>query len=309
MEKLRFIVVKFWYGILKCYARFYGSVRLKAQSLNRSDALYDVGLITFTKNEDPYILEWLVYHIQVVKVDHIILVDNNLELSDYSRLPVELRLCVTIIHDKTPFNGVKTQIRLLNKYINMFAGQFNWLGVIDTDEYIYLGKKGDEELGIKSFLLSDDLSNICYFYWRFYGPADAEKFKVNGSLILSSSLRAVEDYPPHFQFKSLFKAEAFFCFFRGPHEPLLYGGARPSKASGFLNHYYFRTEEFFELKRNRRQVAFGYKDSDFSFDQNIIACSQVKTEDERFKPYRTKFKEFWLANQPPSYLTNQPPSL
>lgn len=296
MEKLEYIVVKLWYSLLKSYARLVGTIRFNSYRPRELNRRHEVGLLSFTKNEGSFILEWLIYHLQVLKIDHIVLIDNNETLGDYTMLSKDLRKCVTIIHDATVFNGVKTQIKLINKYFKIFAKEFKWFGVIDTDEFIYFNRNDKENLDLKSWLMREKNINICYLYWRFYGPADLDKFRDSRSILLSSELRAAEDYPPHFQYKSLLRTDSFFCFFGGPHEPLMFGGAKSMKASGFLNHYYFRTEEFFELKRKRRLAAFGYKDSDFSFDQNIIACSQVKTEDERFMPYRTRFKEYWLAN-------------
>jgi len=284
-----------WLKALQLYLLLANWIRIPRTN---NSPKFHTGLLTFTKGEEKYLAEWLIYHLFVAEVDHIVLIDNNEVCGDYSYLPESVRIRVTLIHDCTPFSGVQTQVALFNEYVKKFMADFKWLALIDTDEFVFF----DGFYSVGDFLeshLVEEHSSV-RLYWQFYGPADPESFNATKSLILASLARAEEKYPPHAQYKSFFRCDRFFSFQFGPHEPLLYGGARPSKASGFLNHYYFRTEEFFELKRNRRQVAFGYADSDFSFDQNIIACSQVKTEDERFKPYRTKFKEFWLANQPPS---------
>jgi hypothetical protein len=292
MEKLVLLKDRIWFVTLKYYTRFlvyFGGLR--PRNINWK---HEVGLLSFTKNEGTFILEWLIYHIKVVKVDHIILVDNNHVLSDYSFLTKDLKAHVTIRHDSTPFIGVGTQVRLINKYFKSYSKDFKWLGVIDTDEFIFFPNGNELNFSLKAYLSIHNNVNIHFFYWRFYGPADREKFNRTKSIINSSESRAFEGYPPHSQFKSIVRTDSFFRYYGGPHEPILIGDNRVTVDSGFLNHYFYRTEDFFKEKIVRRKESFGYRRDSFDFHENIKRCSELKDVDDNFIGFKAIFNKIWI---------------
>lgn len=118
------------------------------------------------KNEAPYILEWIAYH-KAIKVDNFIIYDNGSN-DGTTEILEGLQKAGIITHIKWPDVPNKNpQVIAYEDAIARLRGKCEWIGFIDADEFIVLGKHND----IHSFI--DDYQDVdgIAINWKLFGSS------------------------------------------------------------------------------------------------------------------------------------------
>jgi hypothetical protein len=127
---------------------------------------YRAGLVAIARDENPYLLEWLAYHL-AIGFEHVWVYDNA------SAVPLArvvsraaAREHVTILRWPDAASG-RTQIEAYNHFLRRHGRDVAWAAVIDLDEMICL----KQDWTIQAFLdRFDDATGIA-LNWRFFGSA------------------------------------------------------------------------------------------------------------------------------------------
>ncbi len=240
-------------------------------------------VVTSMKNEGPFILEWIAYHLSI-GVSHFLVYTND--CSDPTNALLD-RLAahgvVTRIDNPVrPETGEKPQHAALKDATRQEVYRSaDWVLTIDLDEFLNV-HVGDGT--IPEFLAAANHPNVASFTWKFFGNAGIAAFEDRP--ILEQFTRAAPEYLPHprlgWGFKSMVHRSAPYRKL-GVHRPLnphrdrldevrwvngsgrvmpetnLLRGWRSTTGSlGYrlatLNHYVLRSAESFLVKRERGRI-------------------------------------------------------
>jgi hypothetical protein len=240
-------------------------------------AKYKTGIVAIAKNENPYILEWLAYHL-AIGFDHIWIYDNE-STTPLSRMVSRFhsRKHVTFVSWPETGSG-RTQIEAYNHFLRRQGRSVAWAAVIDLDEMICLNK----DHSIHAFLDRFDDATGVALNWRFFGSAG---HKVHGpGLMMERFQRAARiDARVNEGVKSLHRLET--VAFLLPHYALYRDREAVVSASGLpvpndwriplasanfaiaqVNHYFVKSVEEWDRKiaRHRR---YSTDDRDGYFEQ------------------------------------------
>ena len=125
-----------------------------------------ISIVAIAKDEDPYIIEWLAYHL-AIGVDHIFVYDNG------SRIPIASQLSalgswrsvtVTRWEDRP---GKDSQIEAYAHYLRRYGRKFEWTAAIDIDEFLCL----PQDDSVKNFLDRFPNANGIIINWRYFGSS------------------------------------------------------------------------------------------------------------------------------------------
>ena len=99
--------------------------------------LYDLAVVAIMKHEEPYVKEWLDYHL-LAGVDHFFIYDND-STPEFREIlqPYIDEGIVTY----TSYPGKCRQIEAYNDAVQRFKFECRYLAVIDGDEFIFLKSK------------------------------------------------------------------------------------------------------------------------------------------------------------------------
>lgn len=129
-----------------------------------------VVLVARARNEGVYLLEWIQHHL-AIGFDHIVLVTND--LSDSSEELIRI-LCsntdrITWLDcSLVPLGGDKVSSRSLNFVrANFDFLRFDWLMVLDMDEFLLIEGGGTVSKWLEGFESADQV----VVYWRNFGPS------------------------------------------------------------------------------------------------------------------------------------------
>lgn len=136
------------------------------QSLKHSPPNDEYIIISNCKNEQKYIYEWVIYHLNLGFDKIHLFVNDNVE--DYSSILNQFQNKI-ILYDISKLKNFKLWlITLMNKYLS-----FKWCAFIDCDEFITInGYKNIKEY-INSF--PEDCEQIC-LNWLCYGSNGNKKY-------------------------------------------------------------------------------------------------------------------------------------
>lgn len=239
-------------------------------------------IVTTMKNEGPFILEWLAFHVAVGFTDF--LVYSN-DCTDGTDTLLELLMEKGwVTHRDNPFR--KMDLRPQHAALRMAEGEplvkeADWVACIDVDEFVNI-KVGDGTLSALFEAVPD--ANLISMTWRLFGNAGQHAF-VDAPVIAQFTRCAPEfTRKPHqaWGFKTLFANAGLFRKL-GVHRPKGFhpsdwqavnwvnGSGRQMPASIYrngwrstvstygydivqLNHYAVRSVESFLVKRDRGRV-------------------------------------------------------
>jgi len=196
-------------------------------------------------NEEPYIDEWIKYHL-ALGFNHIYIYDNS---NNYS-LKDKQTDKVTVIH----FPGITKQIEAYNLCIAQYKNKHKWCAFIDCDEFIVLKRHSN----INEFLKEYDNRNSIALSWLMFGTSNEKVYRD-------------EPVTSRFRFCSRMANQHFKCIcklssitvFINPHRPyeMIYdtNGQQLFDNSNnkgpldiaCIHHYYTKSEEEFLKKINR----------------------------------------------------------
>lgn len=160
---LRKIKALFKYKLcLTLYWPFY-RILLICFPKRRGDFKYQVSICLIFKDEAPYLKEWIEYH-RLIGVDHFYLYNNNSD--DNFREILEPYIANNIV-TLVDFPQQYAQLAAYNDCYRKAKNESEWIGFIDTDEYINL----IDSNSIKDFLHKYSSYPAVYFNWRMFGTS------------------------------------------------------------------------------------------------------------------------------------------
>ena len=234
--------------------------------------------LTCMKNEGPFILEWVAYHISI-GIDHFLVYTNDCEDGTDAIWQRLAQMGLATHRDNPASEKARSshQIRAFRKARgeDIYKGS-EWATVIDVDEFInvHVGNKS-----LQSLINAAPNSDCISLTWRLFGCSDRSSY--HDSFLTESLRRAAPHHCPKpfeaWGMKSIYKTDAIdiigchrpksvhgawqdLNWVNGAGEPMpeefFNGGWRFSKKTARydlaqINHYAVRTRESFLVKHLR----------------------------------------------------------
>lgn len=130
-----------------------------------------VCLIACAANEKLYIKDWVEYYLNDVKVDRIVIIDNNFSDNEKLRTLLQPYKKVTVItkYRKKRIN----QSEVYSEMYKRFARIYDWLMFLDVDEYLVMNNKK----GLKDWLSNVDKKiDEIFVNWKIFDDNDLVKY-------------------------------------------------------------------------------------------------------------------------------------
>ena len=140
-------------------------IQLFTKSRPNVEKKYKVSICGIFKNEAQYLDEWINYHL-LVGVNHFYMYNNNSE-DDY--LSVLQKYIDQGIVTLVQWEKNQAQMEAYRDCINRFAGETNWIGFIDIDEFINPIDYDDVYSFLKRF---EKRYGSVTIYWKFFGTSN-----------------------------------------------------------------------------------------------------------------------------------------
>jgi len=205
-----------------------------------------VALCLRFRNEAHYLSEWLEYYL-AAGVSHFFLY-NNLSTDDYKDVlaPYIAGGLVSLID--WPYSPVSP--RAENDCVRRALGRYEWLGFIDTDEFVVIA----DGRSIPEFLSGFRRHPGVALHWLMFG-SNNHKARPSGNVVSAYTKRATR---PNFHVKCFVKpSQALMCrnshswYFRRFQYAVNESGKPvtgsvsipPTVAKAWINHYYCKSEE------------------------------------------------------------------
>ena len=127
--------------------------------MSQADYIYDNVIVATAKDETPYLIEWITYHLDL-GVEHIFIRDDDSETpikETLSELPQEYLSKVTINEKRTPHPYTPQRVWYGN-WLREWEGKVKWVCFLDIDEFITI----NDNIQLKDFLasFSEDVGEI-----------------------------------------------------------------------------------------------------------------------------------------------------
>lgn len=146
----------------------------KPQLLNIRNvcAAGSIALVLIGNGISNNVQEWLLYHL-LIGVRTIIIFDDSLpesveQESLHRAIAPFLELDYIVQHDASGFSGAPThkQEQVYNFALQMYGKEYDWIGFIDSDEFIVL----HQEICLTSFLSNYNDFGGVVLQWRWFSP-------------------------------------------------------------------------------------------------------------------------------------------
>ena len=239
-------------------------------------------LVTTMKNEGPFMLEWLAYHLSIGVTDFVVYTNDCTDGTDTMFDLLDRKGIVQ--HCENPYRetGQKPQhAAYLAAQSTQKAQDADWIMCMDVDEYINI-HVGDGTLHDLFAAVPD--ANLWSMTWRLFGNAEVDQFE--DRFVTEQFFRCAPQIcrKPHqaWGFKTMFRNNGYYKKF-GVHRPvglqpefkdhihwvngsgvrmpeniLRTGWRNTARTYGYdlvtLNHYALRSCESFLVKRDRGRV-------------------------------------------------------
>lgn len=120
-----------------------------------------LGICCIAKNEELYINDWLEYHFNL-GFDEVYIYDNNDEkyIKDYIKKDLLSKVTIIDCHRKNQY-----QLSAYNDFFRNYSSKFDWVSVIDCDEFITL----DNFKSIKEYLNTLKNIDVVMLTWKVFG--------------------------------------------------------------------------------------------------------------------------------------------
>jgi len=275
-------------------------------------------LVTATRNEAPYICEWIAYH-RIIGFDHFLVYTNN--NTDESLVILKALSDAGII---TYFENIlsvgespqKTAFTKATRWIH--EKQPDWIMTLDPDEYFFPKKTNnlDEFLASCEQASGQSIDAIA-INWRIFGSSGLQ-YKGLGFTMERFLQASKSGYPENRIFKTLFKYNENLTGM-GPHRPFYRKGvveglcyidadgtslgmetrqmggfdkATITHANAQINHYTIRSMAEFRAKRQRGNgmapVDFSVSSRDTSYLRRFDRNDEYENDILRFIQLTTK---------------------
>lgn len=209
---------------------------------------YFAVICTIALDEEPYIDEWIQYHL-LLGFSHIYIYDN----SETNTLQGKESNQVTII----PFPGNQQMLISRDLFVTQYKHKHKWVAHIDVDEFIVLKKHSS----IIDFLQEYDDCESIALNWKMFGTANEVYYQ--NEPVTKRFRYCSKDVNEHY--KCISKLNMIYkCI--SSHRPMLHSGHiydtnrrkvedifHPNGTDDIacIHHYYSKSEEEFRKKINR----------------------------------------------------------
>jgi hypothetical protein len=216
------------------------------------------------QNEASFIKEWLDYYFSQ-GIDHIFLTnDFSTDNIEEVLAPYVKRGWVTLEKGRRDLNFYQREMFHKNQVLKKQRKNYQWLGFLDGDEFVFHRDKR-----LKEALLEKSGYPGLVFSSFMYGTSGVASLKGHELMIEKLTHRFANEHKEHKHVKSFIQPSYGFHFFNcNPHYPQYSPKARLFWPDGKrfvpaenrihdgemrLNHYWYRTEDFYaKVKRPRR---------------------------------------------------------
>lgn len=299
-----------WLDYGRREGRTYGPLRNKQDrpSPEEIDYKWNISIFSIFQNDAPFLKEWIEFH-KLIGVEHFFLY-NNLSTDDYKtvlRPYIESGEVDLIDWPFRPsFKGgsaedhMRSWIRLqmdaiTDCFFHRAKKTTRWFCCLDTDEFIF----PVQSYTLKEFLEDFTWSAGVVVNWIMYGSSRVASLKENELLIEKLLYRAPDDFSYHYIMKSIVRTAVVLkpgdphqfiylkdCFSVTPDKEGHHNKGRLAEVQYDklrINHYYYRTENFWnKVKRKRNSQACG-------LDHNLAAKETKKLLNSIYDPAIIKY--------------------
>ena len=270
--------------------------------------LYNLAVVAIMKNEEPYVKEWLDYHL-LAGVDHFYIYDND-STTDFKKIlqPYIDAGIVTYIF----FGGKCRQIEAYIDAAKKFRHFCRYMAFIDADEFIFPKSKSTiVEVVNEIFSVHTDAAGLAVNI-HAYGSNGMDKADYSVGVLERFTRRAGNDFTPDISWAPGLKSGSAAVktianprkikFFTQPHAPTYFDGCSAINENGNLvqsfssfpvstekivmNHYHSKSREEYEKKVQRGNADFAdnkYSMKNFSpaahnkeFDDGILMYQKAR---------------------------------
>lgn len=262
---------------------------------------YELAICAITKDEAPYIKEWIEFH-KIVGVEHFYIYCHEnqpeyLEVLDPYIKKGEVEVLST---DPYAYLGDANEISVFNPLqckaytdlLNSLKDVVKWMAVIDTDEFLFSPLYDDLTDFLREYEDIPGLGGIAA-NWQMFGTSSCPKIPQEKTLIETLTRTSVFNYSTNIHVKTIVRPE-YVSFYDQPHSPIFLPGyfkintdkipflgsfspyVRFDKLQ--INHYWTRDEDFFFHQKLPRQKKWGNSITD---EKAQLICEELN-KDQNF---------------------------
>lgn len=253
--------------LLKLYEISYGCNRVSKlnETDNKRTFKYELAMVCISKNEGPYLKEWIEYH-KLIGVSKFYFYDNESEDDTYDILKPYISSGLV---EYSLIKGKAQQLNAYNDAINKHKYDCRYMAFLDMDEYLFIIK--DNKLTI-SENITDLLINAgkgasgLSINWCVFGSSNYEK-RPKGLITESYIYRGAPNNWVNFHVKTICNPRRVKKYI-SPHYPLYKIGAYSIDCGNLkrqygwfchnvnwshfrINHYYCKSKEDYIIKTSR----------------------------------------------------------
>lgn len=154
--------------------------------------LHDLAVVAVMKHDEPYLKEWLDYHL-AAGVDHFYLYDNDNPRPEIVKKILQPYIAAQIV-DYFPSPGALVQMPAYNDAIRRFKFVCRYLAFIDLDEFIFpKSAKGIVEVVDEILSATPNAAGLA-INWQVFGSNGQEKADLSRGVLERFTRRAPSDW-------------------------------------------------------------------------------------------------------------------
>lgn len=249
--------------------------------------LYDLAVVSIMKDEEPYVKEWLDYHL-LAGADHFYIYDND-STPEFKKI-LQPYIDANIV-TYTQFPGKARQYEAYNNAFKRFKFESRYMVWIDGDEFIFPKSKSTITEIVDEILTPNPNASALGVNWIFYGSNGHEKADYSLGVLNRFTAR---DAKVNSQIKTIANPRKI-NFFLNPHYAMYFDGQYSVNELGnpfvgpfnkedtadkiSINHYHTKSYEEWIKKvergnpdgtRQRTLESFKYTDRNEIADDSIV---------------------------------------
>jgi hypothetical protein len=241
------------------------------------------------KNESPFLKEWLDFHLEQ-GVSCFYLADNFSDDKPIAVLqPYINRDQVRLFSTTSKGMNTRLQAQTLNsllRFIKRSKSAKAWVAVIDVDEYLF-NPQGKSILELLS-ARKGQFTAAVLVNWFMFGTSKLRTLEANKTMRSQLTWRAHSSLGEHKMVKPIVYLANVTGFLEGPHRPFSKGKSTLEHSDGLpysesadrichdplrINHYWYRSENYYNTEKRRKRQAFGDVRSGKREADHIKACN------------------------------------
>ncbi len=255
---------KLWkYGFIKARVAMRGWFLPKPKSDK-------IAICALFQNDADFLKEWLDFHFSI-GVDHVIMYDNKSEDNFETVLQPYVKAGLVTVRKafyKPYFMDIV--VACYNDSLKRDGAKYKWMAFLDSDEFIIPKEKSS----LKELMKDYEKFPAVFVSWLIFGTSGVKSLKSDEHMIEKMVHRCPDEHDEHTTGKSIMKPSSGMLFFGGnvhypeyaPWQQIVYADKtefKPERTNrkvcteGIqLNHYWYRTEDFYQKVKIPRRIAF-----------------------------------------------------